>query len=144
MTKDAPLRKDYLYTHLMSTRWRDNDVYAHVNNAVYYEYVDTVVNHWLICEAGLLVPSADIIGLVVHSECSFFAPLAFPGQITGALAVSRLGRTSVTYDVALFAQEGEAAAARAFFTHVYVDPAMHRPVPVPKWLRSKLEALQVQ
>ena len=72
MTKSAPQRKDYLYHYSMTTRWRDNDVYAHVNNAVFYEYVDTVVNHWLIAKAGLVVPSSDLIGLVVRSECDFF------------------------------------------------------------------------
>lgn len=141
MNRTAPRRKDYLYLHAMTTRWRDNDVYAHVNNAVFYEYIDTVVNQWLIDEAGLKVPSSDLIGLVVRSECDFFAPLAFPGQVTGGLAVGRQGRTSVTYDVTLFAGNAEEASAAARFTHVYVDPQSRRPVPLPDWFANALRTL---
>lgn len=141
MTKATPQRKDYIYFHTMTSRWRDNDVYAHVNNAVFYEYVDTVVNHWLIVEAGLSVPATDMIGLVVRSECDFFGPLAFPGSVEGGLAVARIGTSSVTYDVGLFAQSGAEAAARAAFTHVYVDAVSRRPQPLPDWLRAKLETL---
>lgn len=141
MTKQPPARKDYLHFHTMTTRWRDNDVFAHVNNAVFYEYVDTVVNHWMIAEAGLPVLGGELIGLVVQSECTYFAPLAFPGVIEGGLAVARLGRTSVTYDVALFAQGQEQCAARAFFTHVYVGAADRRPVPLPAEFVASLEAL---
>ena len=46
-------RADYACDLKFPTRWNDNDVYGHINNAVYYEYFDTVVNRWLI-DNGLL------------------------------------------------------------------------------------------
>ena len=144
MTRTAPQRKDYLFLHRMTTRWRDNDVYAHVNNAVFYEYVDTVVNTWLIREAGLNVPSSEMIGFVVRSECDFFAPLAFPGEVLGGLGVARIGNTSVTYEVALFDGATETAAAGARFTHAYVDPATRRPMALPAAFRAALERVTVR
>ena len=115
--------------------------FAHVNNAVYYEYVDTVVNHWLITTAGVKVLGGARIGLVVQSECTYFAPLAFPGNVEGGLAVARLGRTSVTYDVALFAEGEDEGAARALFTHAYVDAETRRPTPLPDGFRNALADL---
>ena len=114
----------------ITTRWSDNDAYAHVNNAVYYQYFDTVVNTWLI-ERGLLdVAAGATIGLVVETGCRFFAPLSYPETVTAALRVTQLGRTSVRYEVALFGA-GEAATAQGHFVHVYVDRQTRRPVDVP-------------
>ena len=141
MTRPVPTRSDYRYVHVMTTRWRDNDIYAHVNNAVFFEYVDTVVNHWLLTEAGRDVIGGDRVGFVAHSECDYFAPLAFPDPVTGGLNVTRIGRTSVTYDVALFRGDAVEAAAAARFTHVYVDRASGRPLPLDDAFRSALERL---
>ena len=64
----------------MTTRWKDNDPYGHLNNVVYYELFDAAVNQLLIAR-GLLDPATSpVIGLVVESRCRFFASLAFPGR----------------------------------------------------------------
>lgn len=138
MNKTRPIRKDYLWHYSMTTRWRDNDVYAHVNNAVYYEYVDTVVNQWLMRAAGLELPGGPMIGLVVRSECDFFGPLSYPNGVDGGLKAARVGRSSVTYDVGLFAEGEGPAQARALFTHVYVDAQERRPMDLPQAFRAKL------
>ena len=39
---------EYPFFYKLKTRWKDNDVYGHVNNVIYYEYFDTAVNLWLI------------------------------------------------------------------------------------------------
>jgi len=142
MTQSPPNRRDFFYFHTMTTRWRDNDVYAHVNNAVFFEYVDTVVNHWLIQGAGLKVPGSKTVGLVVHSTCQYFSPLGFPDPVTGGLRVDRIGRTSVTYGVGLFRGDQEGAAALAAFTHVYVDRGSQRPEALDAGFREKLMGLK--
>ncbi|MGA3842369.1 nitroreductase family protein [Ralstonia nicotianae] len=76
----------------------DNDIYGHVNNVVYYSDFDTVVNAYLIGQ-GVLDPTVgETIGLVVESQCNYFAPLSFPDRVTAGLRVARLGRTSVRYE----------------------------------------------
>ncbi|MBB5515540.1 acyl-CoA thioester hydrolase [Rubricella aquisinus] len=138
-----PLRSDYRHMSAITPRWRDNDVYAHVNNAVFFEYVDTAVNGWIIEYGGLAVPHGPVVGLVVHSECQFFAALRFPRPVHTGLRVDRLGSSSVTYGVGLFDGDAEEAAAAAAFTHVYVDAQTHRPVPIPDMFRHALEGLRI-
>lgn len=125
-----------------TTRWRDNDMYGHVNNAVFYEYVDSTVNAWLIARRALEVPDGSVIGLVVASDCTYFAGLGFPDPVDAGMRTARVGRTSVTYEVGLFRGDAEQEAARARFTHVCVDPAGHRPVPLPARLREALGELR--
>jgi acyl-CoA thioester hydrolase len=121
----------------------DNDVYGHLNNVVYYSLFDTVVNRFLL-ENGLVDPhDGDVIGLVVNSSCHYFAPLAFPDAIEGGLRVDRIGSSSVTYGVGIFAEDADTAAAQGGFVHVYVDAANRRPIPLPDPMREALQAIAV-
>lgn len=130
-------RVDYAYALDLPTRWNDNDIYGHINNAIYYEYFDTVVNRWLI-ENGLLeIGKSETIGLVVETGCAYFAPLTFPEPITAALRVSKIGGSSVRYEIGLFGQD-ETAAARGHFVHVYVDEKTRRPTQISDIMRTKL------
>ena len=140
MKPTAPAREAYRAFVPITTRWTDNDVYGHVNNAVYYSFFDTAVNRWLI-EAGLLdVEDGDVLGLVVRTECDYFAPVAFPQDVEAGVAVERVGTSSVTYRVGVFAG-GETAVAAGRFTHVYVGREGRRPRPLPADWRRALDAL---
>ena len=89
------------------TRWADNDIYGHVNDVVYYSWFDTAVNAFLIEAGALDIHAGETIGLVVETQCNYFAPLAFPQMVEAGLRVTRLGSSSVRYEIGLFAQ-GEA------------------------------------
>ena len=136
-----PTRDQYAVIRPIPTRWADNDVYGHVNNAAYYGFFDTAVNAWLI-ERGLLdTVASQAIGLVVETGCRYHAPLSFPETIETALRVARLGTSSVRYELALFSQGAAEAAADGHFVHVYVDRETRRPTPIPADIRTALEGL---
>ena len=123
------------------TRWGDNDVYGHVNNVVYYAWFDTAVNAWLVERGFLDIAGSATVGLVVETTCSYFESVAFPEAVEVGLGVERLGNSSVTYRIGVFREGGALAAAQGHFTHVYVDRATQRPVPIPADLRAALEEL---
>ena len=133
----------YPHSQFITTRWMDNDAYGHVNNAVHYTYFDTVVNTYLITKGVLDIQKSAVIGLVVETACVYFAPLTYPETVTAALRVPHIGRSSVRYEIALFSQGQETAAAQGHFVHVYVDRDTRRPVELPKALRKALEPLRV-
>lgn len=142
VAKPAPdHRSTYRAFRAISTRWMDNDVYGHVNNVVYYSWFDTAVNAHLIEQGALDIHHGSVIGLVVETQCNYFAPLAFPQTIEAGIRVARLGGSSVRYEVGLFAQGSELCAARGHFVHVYVDRETRRPVALPANLRNVLETL---
>ncbi|HKG82553.1 MAG TPA: thioesterase family protein [Beijerinckiaceae bacterium] len=136
-----PARADFRLFRAIATRWMDNDVYGHVNNVVYYSYFDTAVNGYLV-EAGLLdIVGSPVVGYVVETACTFFAPIAFPDALEAGLAVTALGKSSVTYRIGIFKAGAERAAAQGRFVHVYVDRQTERPVEIPAPTRRALEAL---
>ncbi len=134
-------RNAYKAFRNISTRWMDNDAYGHVNNVVYYSWFDTAVNAHLIEQGALDIHHGDTIGLVIESQCNYFASLAFPQTIEAGIRVANIGSSSVRYEVGLFAQGEPLTAAKGHFVHVYVDRQSRRPVPLPDKLKSVLEVL---
>jgi len=134
-------RSAYPVFRTITTRWMDNDVYGHVNNVVYYSWFDTAVNAYLIEQGVLDIHGGQTIGLVIETQCNYFAPLAFPQTIEAGVRVARLGSSSVRYEVGLFAAGEPLCAARGHFVHVYVDRDTRRPVSLPATLRTTLETL---
>ena len=139
----AEPRGAYRHFRTITTRWMDNDVYGHVNNVVYYSYFDTLVNQYLMDEGVLDVERGAVIGLVVETHCNYFSPITFPDTVHAGLRVARVGSSSVRYEIGLFRNDEDLAAAQGHFVHVYVDRATNKPVPLPEKLQAALKPLAV-
>ncbi|WP_304112461.1 thioesterase family protein [Mycolicibacterium bacteremicum] len=147
----------------VQTRWTDNDMFGHLNNAVYYQLFDTAINSWIGSRAGVDPMAAPWLGVVAESSCRYLAEVAFPSDLVVGLAVTRLGTSSVTYRTGLWAAGPDARlaagpdarlaagpdarlaagpdarlAAVGSWVHVYVDRQTRRPVPIPDPIRTLL------
>jgi acyl-CoA thioester hydrolase len=141
---DVGTRADYVRFRPITTRWMDNDAYQHVNNVVYYSFFDTAVNQMLI-EAGVLdIAASPAIGLVVETQCRYFASISFPDVVHAGVRVAKLGSSSVRYEIGLFRNDEDTASAEGYFVHVFVDRATNRPRPMSDQTRSFLETLTAQ
>ena len=144
MTRPKPQQRDtYRHFQAIPTRWADNDVYGHVNNVVYYSYFDTVVNQYLIEQNALDALKSTVIGLVVETQCEYFAPLSFPDMVHAGLRVAKTGHSSVRYEIGLFRNDEKSASAQGYFVHVYVDRAARRATAIPEGMRAALAKIQV-
>lgn len=144
MSRPEPrARNTYPLFRPIQTRWMDNDIYGHVNNVVYYSWFDTAVNGWLIEQAGLDIHAGEVIGLVIETQCNYFAPLAFPDRIEAGIATAHVGRSSVRYEIGLFAEGSDTPAAQGHFIHVYVNRGDRRPVTaLPDEMRAALKTIE--
>jgi acyl-CoA thioester hydrolase len=136
-------RDRFVHFLAIPTRWMDNDLYGHVNNVVYYSYFDTVINQYLIAQGGLDIAQAPVIGIAAESLCRFRRELTFPQVVEAGLRVAHLGNSSVRYEIGLFTQDREQAAATGYFVHVFVRRDTNKPVPIPPTIRQALERLRV-
>ncbi|MCT7658958.1 acyl-CoA thioesterase [Mycobacterium deserti] len=124
----------------VTTRWTDNDMFGHLNNAVYYALFDTAINAWINTNCAIDPLTAPWLGVVAESGCKYFAELKFPDPLTVGLAVARLGNSSVRYRLAILGPGGD-VAAEGHWVHVYVDRSSRRPVPIPGEIRSLLQSI---
>ncbi|KAJ5558463.1 Thioesterase superfamily [Penicillium sp. DV-2018c] len=150
LSKKQRKRSDYGFFQVHQTRWFDNDMYAHLNNAVYTHLFDTIANTWLIKECGMdpfsvnnPTPSTgpqtqsnsgssssssspgkqvgdDMIGLIVSTHADFFASVRFPDLLEVGLRVNRLSKSSVTWEVGIFKSGEEDVKMVGTYTHVFV------------------------
>jgi acyl-CoA thioester hydrolase len=122
------------------TRWADNDMFGHLNNAVYYQLFDTAINGWIQTNVDLDPVTTPAQGIVAESGCRYFSELHFPERLVVGVSVTRLGNSSCTYRLGIFrsADEPQPVAAVGHWVHVYVDSTTRRPVPIPDAVRSLL------
>jgi acyl-CoA thioester hydrolase len=136
-------RDSYRHFLPLATRWKDNDIYGHVNNVEYYSYFDTVINTYLILQGSLDIQAGGVIGVCAESHCKFLGELAFPETIDAGLRVEHLGNSSVRYGIGLFRAGRDEPAAEGWFVHVFVDREQRRPMPLPAAMRAALDKLRV-
>src|SRR5215471_19963147 len=139
----AEPRTAYPFFTRITTRWMDNDLYGHINNVVYYSFFDTAVNTYLIERGALDIHNGGVIGLVVETQCNFFAPLQYPNTVEAGVRVGRVGTSSVRYEIGLFADAAPTSAASGHFVHVYVERASRRPMSLSPALLKALAPLRM-
>ena len=127
----------------MNTRWNDNDIYGHLNNVIYYELFDTAVNKWLIKNNLIDIKNGSNIGLIVQSGCNYFSSFKYPEDIDAGIRVTKIGNSSVRYEVGLFKPNDDLASADGFFIHVYVDRISNKPKNLDYEFKKKLDTIYV-
>ena len=147
MSADRPARGDYRAWRTATTRWSDDDAYGHLNNARYFDLIDTAVNAHLAEVTGVDIRTLPQIGVVAEVSCRYFAEMGYPRPIDLGLVAERVGTSSVVYRIGLFQGDpdgdGALACAEGRFVHVYVDntdPA-RRVTPLPDAIRAAVVPL---
>lgn len=145
MSRPPPgARADYPRFVPITTRWADNDVFGHINNAVYYSYIDTAVTTLMVAAGILSWHGSPHIVLVAEGGCRFHAEAGFPDRLTAGVRVAHLGARSLRCEVGLFRDDDATASAEGFIVHVCVDSATRRPAPLPDTWRTALQPLQIK
>ena len=144
MKKIPSNRSEYNYFTKVSTRWNDNDIYGHMNNIIYYALFDTAVNKWLINNKLIDIKNGKNIGLIVQSGCDYFSSFSYPDDIDAGIRVTKIGTSSVRYEVGLFKETEQNASADGFFIHVYVDRKTNVPLPINYNFNKALDTIFVE
>lgn len=125
----------------MPIRWGDMDAMGHVNNTVYFRYIESARIAWLE-EAKALPDPAGEGPVIVNASCSFLKQLKYPGEIEVSTFVGPPGRSSfeVTHEIRLVDGDGQPGAlhAEGGAKIVWVNMAAEKSVPLPEAIRALL------
>ena len=144
MKKNPSHISEYNYFCQLSTRWNDNDIYGHMNNIIYYALFDTAVNKWLIKNKLIDIKNGQNIGLIVQSGCNYFSSFEYPENINAGIRITKIGKSSVRYEVGLFKEKEELSSADGFFIHVYVDRKTNIPIALDYNFKNTLDTIFVK
>ena len=138
MRIDIPADKKFVYQMTMPIRWGDMDAMGHVNNTIYFRYLESIRIEWLHRVGG--TPARDGTGpIIVNAFCNFIRQLEFPGEILAKHYVANPGRTSFDTFITLERVDQPGVIyAEGGATTVWIDFPQQKSVPIPDWLRTHL------
>ena len=136
MRIDLPERKKLVYEMVIPIRWGDMDAMGHINNTVYFRYMETARIDWL--HSIGCQPDARGEGVViVNAFCNFHRQFEYPGDILIKTYVSDPGRSSFeTWATMEKVGEPGVLYATGGATTVWVDFPRQKSAPLPDWLRA--------
>lgn len=131
----------HVHTSRQQIRWGDMDLYGHVNNTVYFRYMEQARLEWRYEMDRRYGPQPDTARVLANASCTFILPLVFPGEIEVRVFLAEPGRTSVNSYYEIWC-EGRMCAEGASRI-VWIDRKSGRPVPLPEFLTSMLGTLGI-
>jgi acyl-CoA thioester hydrolase len=137
MTTEMTEEKKLVHVERIPIRWGDMDAMGHVNNTVYFRYMEQARIGWF----DALVPEQEAwtsTGIVIaNASCNFKRPMTYPGIVEVRLFVGAPGGSSVPtyYDLAV----DEIVYADGAATVVFIDMAKQKAVRIPEDIRRRLQ-----
>jgi len=129
-----------VHTSIQPIRWGDMDALGHVNNTVYFRYMEQARIEWLFAQARSGDAYAAGSGpVIVNASCTFEAPLVYPGEVEVRMFLGEPGRSSVGshYEIWTDGRRHAEGAAKI----VWIDLATGRATPLPDAIAAPLRAL---
>ncbi len=144
MSRQSPGRRAaYRWFHDITTRWIDNDVFRHVNNVNYFAFFDTAVTYFEMSTGAIDLLDGPVYCVVAEVMCRYHNSIAWPDRVSVGIRAARIGGSSVRYEIGIFRNNDDTAAAEGYFVHVFVERGSQRPVPIPASARRILETITV-
>lgn len=136
MRFELPAEKKLTYEMVIPIRWGDMDAMGHVNNTVYFRYLEIIRVQWLHSVGGAPDPTGQG-PVIVNAFCNFLKQLEYPGDVLAKHYVANLGRTSFDTFITLERTDQPGVIhAEGGATTVWVDFPAGKSVPVPDWVRA--------
>lgn len=143
MRIDVPAEKKLIHTSTMSIRWGDMDMMGHVNNTLYFRYMEIARIEWMY-QAGAPTNPQGEGPVVVNAFCNFIRQLSFPGDLVVRTYVGAVGTTSFdTFHEMSRTDDPITVYANGGATVVWVDLPQQKSAPLPEALRQRLAVVAV-
>ncbi|ODU98008.1 MAG: thioesterase [Thiomonas sp. SCN 64-16] len=138
MRFEIPEQKQLVHTLTLPIRWGDMDVMGHVNNTIYFRYMEIIRLEWL-RETGVPANTAGLGPVIVNAFCNFQIELKYPGEVLARLYTTDVGRTSFdTYTLLSRTDDPDTIYASGGSRVVWVDFPRRKSAPLPDRLRELL------
>jgi acyl-CoA thioester hydrolase len=136
MRFELPEHKKLTYEMVIPIRWGDMDAMGHVNNTLYFRYMEIVRIEWM-HSVGATPDPSGVGPVIVNAFCNFIQQLEYPGDILARHYVASPGRSSFQTYITLERTDrpGSIYASGGAKT-VWIDFPKGRSEPLPPWLRE--------
>ena len=138
MRFEIPEQKKLTLEMVMTIRWGDMDAMGHVNNTIYFRYMEVIRLEWLFKVSGPMGPKGEG-PVIINAFCNFLQQLKFPGDVLAKHYVAEPGRTSFnTYMTLERTDQPGLIYANGGAKTVWMDYERGKSVPLPESVRALL------
>lgn len=131
----------FRFSTTLEVVWRDLDALGHVNNAVYFSYLEYARMKYL-QELGLAFRNLREVGIILaEAACTYHSPLSLSEQVTIWVRVSEMRNSSFVFEYRIEGGDGRLVAT-ARTVQVCYDYAAGRAVPIPAHWRATITAYE--
>jgi acyl-CoA thioester hydrolase len=138
MKLEIPEKKKLVYELTLPIRWGDMDAMGHVNNTLYFRYMETIRIDWFKAIGALPNPLGQG-PVIVNAFCNFYRQFEYPDDVLIRMYVSDPGRSSFeSWATMARASDPDVICAAGGATTVWTDFPAQKSAPLPDWLRQHL------
>lgn len=124
-------------------QWGDQDAFGHVNNVVYFRWMESARIHYFDRAAlGHMMSNQGQGPILASIKCDYRRQLTFPDTVLISASITGIGRTSLKMAHRIYSSAQQAVAAEGESVVVMFDYPAQRPIPVPDEIRAIIEALE--
>ena len=136
MRIDIPEQKKLVYEMTIPIRWGDMDAMGHINNTVYFRYMETARIDWFTSMGFVANPAGEGL-VIVNAFCNFYQQLEYPDDVLLKLYVSDPGRTTFeTWGTMERVNAPNVICAAGGATTIWVDFPQQKAIALPDWMRA--------
>jgi len=128
-----------VHTTRIPIRWGDMDAMGHVNNTVYFRYMEQARIEWLEALGYGVAVTLDESPVIVHASCTFIVPFTYPGTVEIRTYAGRPGRSSLPTWQELYKVGEDMLHAEGTAKVVWTRPATGKSAPLPDNIRKLVE-----
>ncbi|MGE5491115.1 MAG: acyl-CoA thioesterase [Actinomycetota bacterium] len=132
-------QKKLVHKTLIPIRWGDMDAYGHVNNTIYFRFMEQARVEWIEALGVVVRPEGDA-PVIINASCTFLVPMNYPGTVEVRTYIGPLGRSSIPTYVEMRLEGDDTLYAEGAAKVVWMDTATGKSVPLPDHVRAALEA----
>jgi acyl-CoA thioester hydrolase len=130
-------QRKLVYTSLIPIRWGDMDAYGHVNNTIYFRFMEQNRIEYLE-QQGYKVMPVGTAPVIINASCTFLVPLTYPGIVEIRMFCGQPGRSSIPTHYEIRLQGDDTLYATGESKIVWMEVASGKSVAIPDELRAQL------
>ena len=136
MKLEIPEKKKLVHEMTVPMRWGDMDTMGHINNTVYFRYMEIIRIEWF-RKIGCMVDPSGEGPVIVNAFCNFYRQLEYPGDVRLKMYASDPGRTTFESWATMERTDTPGVIyAEGGATTIWVDFPAQKSRPLPQWLRD--------
>lgn len=131
---------DYPVIHIQPVAWGDMDAFGHVNNVLYYRYMESARIRYM---DELNIFQHDVYTVVASNQCKYIRPVFYPDQLKIGARVEEMRNSALRMSYLLWSEQQQAIVALGEAVMVCVDKENMLKLPIPEIIRQKVTKIEL-